>query len=460
MRMLRQACSQARILGQSLLMKITLPENVKYIIDTIEAHGFEAYAVGGCIRDSLLGRDPSDWDITTSAHTDDVKRIFDRTIDTGIEHGTVTVRVRGRSYEVTTFRIDGKYEDGRHPSEVKYTPDLEEDLKRRDFTINAMAYNDSRGLVDIFDGQGDLKKGIIRCVGDPEQRFSEDALRMMRAVRFSAQLDFDIDEPTAEAIRKLSETLRKVSAERIRVELEKLLVSDHPEKIHVMYELGLTSVFLPEWDAAEGCEQNTQHHCYDVAGHTMKTMQNVRADKVMRLAALLHDIGKPGMKKTDPKGTDHFTGHPQLSDVLADRILHRLKYDNDTIRKVRALVKFHDERPVVTRKNVRRYAAHMGDVFPELFELRRADVMAQSKYMRTEKLKAIDDFEEYLKEIRDNNECIAIRDLAVNGRDLIQAGIKAGPELGCILNALLKRVIDEPELNDRETLLKIAQEIK
>ena len=434
-----------------------LPDSVEKIIHTLETAGYEAYAVGGCVRDALLGLTPDDWDITTSAEPEEVKALFSRTIDTGIKHGTVTVRLNGKSFEVTTYRIDGKYEDGRHPEEVTFTKSLEEDLKRRDFTINAMAVNDRTGIVDLFGGQEDLKAGIIRCVGDPMERFSEDALRMMRAVRFAAKLDFSIEEETKKSISILKDNLRKVSAERIQVELTKLITSNHPEMMRTLYETGLTSVFFPEWDVAMVCEQNTKHHCFTVGEHTIEVMKHVRNDKIMRLAALLHDIGKPGMKRTDKKGHDHFQGHPQLSDVMADNILRRLKYDNDTIKKVCMLVRYHDERPALNPRSIRRCMREMNLDFDDLFELKRADIAGQSDYMHEEKLAAVDKFEKLYHENLESGNCTDKKQLAVNGGDLIKAGVDKGPEMGRVMEKLLDDVIDEPSANTKETLLSGAK---
>lgn len=431
-----------------------LPESVEKIIHTLENAGYEAYAVGGCVRDVMLGLTPDDWDITTSAEPEQVKSLFQRTIDTGIQHGTVTVRMDGKSFEVTTYRIDGKYEDGRHPEEVTFTKSLEEDLKRRDFTINAMAYNDSTGLVDLYGGQEDLEKKVIRCVGNPEERFTEDALRMMRAVRFAAKLDFSIEEETRRAITMLKDNLSKVSAERIQVELTKLITSDHPEKMYDLFDTGLTSVFFPEWDEAMICDQNTKHHMYTVGWHTIHVMENVRPDKAMRLAAMLHDIGKPVVKRSDKKDHSHFQGHPQMSDVMADRILRRLKYDNDTIHKVRMLVRYHDERPVLNDITVRRCMNEMDLDFADLFELKRADTLAQSTYMREEKLAYIDTFEKLYN--ANLNQCTDKKLLAVNGGDLIQAGIEKGPQMGRVIDRLLEDVIENPEENTRENLLDKA----
>ena len=277
-----------------MAIKILLPEKVNMIIETIQAAGFEAYAVGGCVRDSILGRIPDDWDITTSAKPHEIKKLFKRTIDTGIQHGTVTVMLDKDGYEVTTYRIDGEYEDSRHPKEVTFTSNLKEDLRRRDFTINAMAYNEKVGLVDIFEGMSDIEKKVIRCVGDAKERFTEDALRMMRAVRFSAQLGYSIDEDTKNAIKELAPTLQKISAERIQVELVKLVLSPNPDYLKIAYETGITAQVFPEFDLCMETKQNNPHHMYSVGEHTLWSMKHIKADRVLRLAMLFHDMGKPG----------------------------------------------------------------------------------------------------------------------------------------------------------------------
>lgn len=301
--------------------KIKLPRKVQHIIEALESGGYEAYAVGGCIRDSLLGRKPQDWDITTSAKPEEVKKIFKRTVDTGIQHGTVTVLLENEGFEVTTYRIDGKYEDGRHPKEVVFTPNLKEDLKRRDFTVNAMAYSEKEGLIDLFDGAGDLERGRIHCVGDAKERFREDALRMMRAVRFGAQLGFSIEENTKKAIRALASSLSKISAERIQTELVKLLVSDNPQEVRTLYETGLTTVFLPEFDAMMATEQNNPHHKYTVGEHTIVSLTHVRGEKVLRLAMLFHDVAKPVCITRDEEGIHHFHGHPGVGSEMTRKIL-------------------------------------------------------------------------------------------------------------------------------------------
>lgn len=440
-------------------MKIALPEKVTTIIENLQMHGYEAYAVGGCVRDSVLARKPQDWDITTSAKPEEIKSLFARTVDTGIEHGTVTVLLGKDSFEVTTYRIDGAYEDGRHPKEVIFTRNLEEDLKRRDFTINAMAYNDEVRLVDPFGGMQDLNHHLIRCVGDPMERFAEDALRILRAVRFSAQLAFPIEAKTADAIRKLAPTLEKISAERIQAELVKLLTSDHPEQIQDAYELGITKVILPEWDAMVGVEQNTPHHKYDVAEHTLESMKNIKNDKILRLTMLFHDMGKVMMKTTDEKGRDHFKGHALISEGIARSVMRRLKFDNDTIKKVTKLVCYHDYRVDVTAKNVRRAMNRIGvDLFPYYLAVQLADVKAQSAYQRKRKIEDIILMRELYQETLLQEYCVTLKGLAVTGKDLMELGMKPGRELGSALNELLEWVIDEPECNKKEILCEFIKE--
>lgn len=439
-------------------MVLNLPEKVKYIIDRITEAGFEAYAVGGCVRDSILGREPSDWDITTSARPEQVKALFSRTVDTGIAHGTVTVMLEREGYEVTTFRIDGEYEDHRHPKEVVFTSRLVEDLRRRDFTINAMAYNETVGLVDAVDGLGDIRGGVIRCVGCARERFTEDALRILRALRFSAQLGYTIEEETGQAIRELAPSLAAISAERIAAELVKLLVSPHPDYLRQAYDMGVTAVILPELDRCMETPQNHPHHCYTVGEHILHSLWGVPAVKDMRLAMLLHDIGKPRTLETDRRGITHFHGHPAVSARMAEEILRRLKLDNDTIVTVRRLVEFHDygnnvnPTPAIVRRAMNRIGE---DIFARLLIVKRADIMAQSEYRRREKLDLVDAWDREYRGIVARRQCISLKDLAVGGKDLIAAGVKPGPELGAILQQMLEHVLEEPEDNTREKLLTI-----
>ena len=441
-------------------MKIDMPADVRFIIEQLNNSGYEAYAVGGCVRDAILGRKPNDWDITTSATPFEVKEIFRRTIDTGIQHGTVTVMLKKNGYEVTTYRIDGEYTDHRRPDGVTFTSELSEDLLRRDFTINAMAYNEKDGLVDLYGGVRDLENKVIKCVGSPNDRFDEDALRIMRAVRFAAQLGFEIDSDTREAARVHAPEIEKVSAERVETELTKLLLSAYPEKLLEMYDLGITSVILPEFDRIIATEQNTPYHTYDVGRHTIEVIKNVPATKVMRYAALLHDMGKPECRTTDEQGIDHFKGHAQVSEKIAEKVLRRLKMDNDTIRDVKKLVYWHDYgiKGNITKKTIRRMLSQMGEEYFEGYSLlRKADIMGQSTYNRENSLELLDQIITYHDEIMQEGSALKISDLAVGGGDLIAAGIKPGPEMGEILRNLLDRVLEEPELNTREKLMELVQ---
>ena len=440
-----------------IVMIFEIPQKVEIIINTLEDAGFEAYAVGGCVRDALLGRKPNDWDITTSAKPEQVKALFRRTVDTGIAHGTVTVLLDKDGFEVTTYRVDGEYEDGRHPKEVSFTASLEEDLKRRDFTINAMAYNSRKGLVDLFEGQKDLENKVIRCVGDPLERFTEDALRIMRAVRFSAQLGFSLEKETRKALLVLAPNLKHVSAERIQVELVKLLVSPHPDYLRIAYEAGVTKEFLPEFDRCMETPQNTPHHCYTVGEHILHSLLYVRADKVLRLTMLLHDIAKPVVRKTDENGRDHFKTHALEGEKMAKTILRRLKFDNDTIAKVTRLVRWHDLRPTPAPADVRKAVNVIGeDLFPMWMEVQWADNMAKSDYRGEEKIARQTGVRKTWEEIVKKGECVSMKGLAVTGSDLIAAGMKPGKKMGNVLHRLLDAVLENPELNEKEKLLSMA----
>ncbi len=441
-------------------MRIQLPAKVHNIINTLEEAGYEAYAVGGCIRDCVLGRMPDDWDITTSAKPEEIKHLFTRTVDTGIKHGTVTVLLGGEGFEVTTYRIDGAYEDGRHPTEVTFTASLKEDLRRRDFTINAMAYNDRSGLADLYGGLADIEKQVIRCVGEAKERFEEDALRMLRAVRFSAKLGYQIEESTGEAIKALAPNLQKISAERIQVELVKLVTSPHPDYLRTAYELGITAQILPEFDLCMKTPQRHKHHCYNVGEHILHSMLGVEPEKVLRLGMLFHDIGKPQTLTVDPDGTTHNKRHPFEGEKITRKVMRRLKFDNDTIDKVTKLVLYHDYDIVATEAGVRRAVNRMGeDIFAMIFIVRRADIAAQSDYMRKEKLEKIAYIEALYREITARKDAVTLKDLAISGNDLIAEGMPPGRQIGETLSALLERVLDDPSLNTRENLLKLYKEV-
>ena len=450
------------------MIQIKMPENANRIIKRLQKEGYEAYIVGGCVRDAILNKEPDDWDITTSARPEQVKALFRKTFDTGIQHGTITVMMPNaesgklEGYEVTTYRVDGKYEDHRRPTSVTFTASLLEDMKRRDFTINAMAYNEEEGIVDHFDGMGDLERHVIRCVGKAQERFDEDALRILRAVRFAAQLDFTIEEQTRLAIERQAELLNDISAERIQVELTKLLLSKHPERLRTAYELGVTAVVLPEFDRMMQTEQNNIHHMYSVGEHTLRVIEQVPAQKVLRWAALLHDVAKPVTKTKDEKG-DHFYGHNEAGVELARQILMRLKFDNATIDRVKRLVYWHDYAMGASLKlrTFRRGLSKMGaDLFEDYICLKRADILGQSTYMRQEKLDRLDVLRDYYTQIIEENQCLSLKDLAVTGKDLItELGMQPGKEIGTTLHTLLDRVLDDPSLNERSVLLDMARQL-
>lgn len=395
-------------------MHIKLPEKVKYIISRLEKNGYEAYAVGGCVRDSILDRVPEDWDITTSAKPEEVKKLFTATIDTGLQHGTVTVVIEKEGYEVTTFRLDGDYSDGRHPDRVAFTSSLTEDLKRRDFTINAMAYSENTGLIDKFDGEKDLEDEIIRAVGDAEERFSEDALRMLRAIRFAGQLNFDIAEKTFDAIKKLSPNISKVSVERIAKELEKLLLSGNPEYIGLVYETGIFGVIAPE------------------IAELFKTGEIYNSIKAVR------QVSYPEKKGLYQIRTALFL--EMLGADSAARLLKRFKLDNDTINTVKKLIGLLQREVETSALEMRRTVKEAGHkIMPLLFEARRA--------------KALPDTYKLYENLLVRGDCTDIAGLKVNGKDLMEAGIPKGIMIGQTLERLLELVIETPELNTRDDLL-------
>jgi tRNA nucleotidyltransferase (CCA-adding enzyme) len=440
-------------------IKMRVPKEVDLIIKILEQNGYEAFAVGGCVRDTILGRNPQDWDITTSALPQTVKELFNRTIDTGLQHGTVTVMMKGVGYEVTTYRIDGEYNDSRHPESVEFTSNLIEDLKRRDFTINAMAFNPKLGLVDAFDGIGDIERKVIKCVGNPEERFGEDALRILRAVRFSAQLGFEVEDNTKKAASKLSENLVNISKERIHTELEKLILSDNPGKLRDAYEMGITKYFFKEFDDMMECEQNSKYHRYSVGEHTIKVMENVPAEHYIRWAALLHDVGKPVVKYTDERG-DHFKKHAIVGKDVAHKVLRSLKMDNKTINVVTRLTEHHDDLQGInlTETNIRKSINRIGnDIYPLFIQLIDADTAGKSEYAIEMTKQLLDYVHDTYKLIIERGDCYCTKMLAIAGRDLIDMGIGPGPIIGDVLDELLDMVIGQPELNTKETLTAIVE---
>lgn len=441
--------------------RIHIPQNVSYIIKTLESNGFDAYVVGGCVRDSLLGITPNDWDITTNATPLEIKSLFDKTIDTGIAHGTVTVLVDKNPYEVTTFRKDGEYKDSRHPEYVEYTKDLMLDLSRRDFTVNAMAYNDTVGLVDQFGGINDLENSVIKCVGNPTTRFLEDALRMLRAVRFSAQLSFSIESETLSALKEKSDSIINISAERIHEELNKILLSDNVFSAFLtLRETNILKNILPEFDRCFDTEQNIKYHLYNVGVHSLYVVKNCSKRLYLKYAALLHDIGKPDCRKTDEFGIDTFRNHAKLSTELSESILKRLKFDNKSTDKILRLIKFHDREIVVSKKAVKRAVIDVGeDIFEDLIDLKKAEVYAQNTNLTLPRLKTYNDILDIYKEIQSNNEAMSLKDLDINGNDIMKLGFK-GKEIGIILHKVLLHIINTPEDNQKEEILKIIKKNK
>ena len=437
------------------MKRIELPEKVSQILRILSRAGYEAYAVGGCVRDSLLGRIPGDWDITTSALPQQVKALFRRTIDTGIQHGTVTVMLGGEGFEVTTYRLDGDYSDGRHPDSVVFTPSLEEDLKRRDFTINAMAYNPKAGLVDLFGGLEDLRAGLIRAVGDSYERFDEDALRILRAARFSAQLGFRIEEQCFAALRQFAPRLALVSRERIQVELVKLLMSPHPDYFRLLYESGITAEIFPRFDEMMALPQHSPYHCGSVGEHTLAVLAETPADRVLRLAALLHDTGKTVTHRADADGTDHFPGHAAEGAAFAEQFLKELRFDTDTLTRVTRLIRVHDDYFDPTEANIRRAMNRMGeDTFEAFVQFILYDNKAKSSAAQEAFLPQYGRLLENCRLVREKKNCVSLKTLAVSGSDLIAAGMKPGKALGDTLQAMLNDVLETPAHNERDYLLQ------
>ena len=435
-------------------IKIDLNNDVNYILETLEKANFEAYVVGGFVRDFLLGKKSNDVDITTNALPKEIKSLFPKTIDTGIKHGTITVILNKTSYEVTTFRIDGEYLDSRHPKEVTFTRSLKEDLRRRDFTINAFAYNNKVGLVDYFNGLDDLKNKIIRAIDDPNKRFKEDALRILRCFRFSAQLDFKIEENTLKAASLLAPLIQNISKERIRDELTKILMSNHPEVLILASKNGVTKYFLSEFDLMLETKQETPYHSFDVGRHTIEAIKYSPKDLIIRLTLLFHDVGKPITKTYGDNGIARFYNHAIESEKIAKNILERLRFPSKIIETVTFLILHHSDEIMPKPKYVRRA---IGKISPELFpyylEVQRCDVLAQSDYKKEEVLAKNKIIHDYYDEFMKEQDCFSLKDLKVNGNDLLSLGFK-GKNIGIILNNMLNKVVDEPKLNNKEYLLE------
>lgn len=439
---------------------IEIPAPVHFIIQELEKRGYEAYMVGGCVRDSVLGRIPHDYDICTSATPNEIMATFpnQEIIPTGLQHGTVTILINREPYEVTTYRIDGKYSDNRRPDSVAFTNSLTEDLRRRDFTINAMAYNSTKGLVDPFGGVKDIENSIIRCVGSAHDRFNEDALRILRAIRFAAQLNFGIVEETDEAIHKSLGLLENISIERVTSEFSKIVSSDN-FYIKLMLYNDVFSLFIPELKSMIGFKQNNPYHSYDVFEHTVHALENCESqDMIVRLAVFFHDFGKPHSYQDGEDGIRHFKGHGRVSADMTDIIMRRLRFDNDTREKVVELVYYHDASFVKGKKYVKRWLNKIGELqFRRLLAVRRADIMGQSDKYEQDRLKDLLFIESLIKEIIEDEDCFTVKDLSVGGKDLISLGYRPGCQIGEALKKLLELVINEEVQNKKDELLELAK---
>lgn len=438
-------------------VKIYIPQDVKFIINTLMNNGYESYIVGGCVRDSILEKHPKDWDITTKANPEEVVKLFDKVVLTGLKHGTVTVMINREAYEVTTYRTDGEYEDNRHPKEVKFVSSLKEDLARRDFTINAMAYNEKDGLIDYFGGMEDLNNKIIKTVGEPKKRFNEDALRMLRAIRFSAQLSFKIDKNVLFTIKELKDNIKNISKERIREEFNKTLLSD-PRKIDVLKECEILECIIPGINNLYNFNQNNDYHIYDLYNHTLVATEAIESSLHLRLTMMLHDFGKTKTKTTDESGISHYYVHAKESVEMAQNILKGLKYDNETINKVLILILYHDC-TLKSKLSVKRMLNKIGEVLlRDLIKIQRADILAQNPVYANHRLLNLIEIESKLDSILTQNECFNLKDLMLNGEDLINLGFDKGKEIGETLKYLLDKVIENPKLNQKEELIKLAKE--
>ena len=438
-------------------MRFDIPAGARHILQTLNGAGFEVYLVGGCVRDLLRGVEPHDWDICTSALPEETERYFagQRIIETGLKHGTVTVLVDGEPYEITTYRTEGPYSDSRRPDYVRFVPDLTEDLVRRDFTMNSIATDLDGNLRDPFGGAMDIKAGLIRCVGEPDQRFQEDGLRVMRALRFAAVFGYEIEAQTARAVHENRAMLDRVAAERINVELRKLMVGQSVGNILRQYP-DVFCQFWPQLGPLVGLEQHNPWHCWGGWEHTIHAVEAAPADVTLRLAMLLHDIGKPACKSTDEQGINHFYGHPAVSAKLADEMLRALKFNNKTRERVVLLVERHDVQIPPKGQVIRRWLNRLGpEAFSQLLEVKRADNMGQAPEKVRSRLAELDVINSKAEQILAEGQCFTLKDLTVNGRDVIAAGIEPGPKVGQVLSELLEQVLSRNVPNERSALLKL-----
>ena len=440
-----------------------LPPQVQNALDRLNAAGFEAYVVGGCVRDALMGRTPGDFDLTTSALPEETAAVFagERVIETGLQHGTVTVMLDGMPLEITTFRVDGAYSDARHPDAVTFTRSLREDLARRDFTMNAVAWSPETGLADPFGGEADIRARVIRCVGDPELRFREDALRILRCLRFAATLGFSVAPATAAAARENRERLRRISAERVAAELCKLVCGSDVRRV-VCSETDILGAVLPELLPLRGFDQRSPYHCYDILEHCAAVCELMPPEPVLRLAGLLHDVGKPDCFFVGEDGLGHFYGHAVRSAELVEPLLRRLRFDNESREEITGLVRLHDMRVEPTERGVLRALRRFGpDFFFHLVRLKHADALAHAPGpSRDERIGRAAELERLGRELLAGNACFSLKDLAISGDDLLAAGFAPGPAVGAALNALLDAVTDGRVPNERAALLAFFKELQ
>lgn len=439
-------------------MKINIPSQVEAVISKLNVCGHEAYVVGGCVRDWILGVEPHDWDIATSALPDEIKLCLSdcKLVETGIKHGTITAVVEKVPIEITTFRVDGEYSDNRHPDSVKFTRCLKEDLARRDFTINALAYHHNKGIIDCFGGVEDLQNKKIRCVGKPDVRFQEDGLRILRALRFASMLGFAIEAATAESIVKNCGLLQNIACERINTEFTKLLCGKNAETVLKDYRSAIEQ-FLPEVSAMVDFQQHNHYHIYDIWEHTLKSIASVEATPVLRMTMLLHDIGKPLCYTQDEKGIGHFYGHDEKSTEITETILQRLKYNSETANAIVTLVKHHDMTISADEKVIRRQLSSLGEEnLRLLLKVKAADVMAQNPEYRN-RLNDLKEIEAVLNSIIVRNLCFSLKGMEINGDNLLSLGIPKGAEVGKILSKLLDEVIDNQCPNKHWALMNRAR---
>ncbi|ACD22210.1 CCA tRNA nucleotidyltransferase [Clostridium botulinum] len=424
---------------------INIPNDVRFILDRLKNNGHEAYIVGGCVRDSILNNIPKDWDITTKARPEEVIKLFDKVILTGVKHGTVTVLINSEGYEVTTYRMDGEYEDSRHPKKVNFVSNLKEDLARRDFTINAMAYNKVDGLIDYFEGVSDLKKKVIKTVGNSEKRFSEDALRMLRAIRFSSQLNFSISNETLNSIKNLRENIKNISKERIREEFNKILMSN-TKGIDILRETGLMEYIFPEIIKLYDFKIDNMYYNDNLYTHTIKATEEIENKLHLKLTMLFHNLLK--MNNEDMEYTI----------LQIKKFLKEFKYDNDTVNKVTDLTRYmHNS--LNTKLEIKQMLNLINlDLFEDLLKVKESEILSQNPLYKEERLSHLLYIRENLKDVIFNNECFNLKDLNISGKDLISLGLEKGKNIGEMLNELLELVMNNPGLNDKQVLIDIVKE--